>query len=198
MDRYIGRIGSTFRAAGTATDAPGAPSLRAAGLTDSGVAKMTARLTLETWFELSLVLLEDEPQFEHRAREDEYIAFADASAGQQATALLRALLNQDGPPLIIDQPEDNIDNQVILDIVEQIWKAKTKRQILFTSHNANLMVDSDAELVICCDYRIAGEQSSGMVKHEGAIDVESIRETIAAVMGGGREAFKLRRDKYGF
>lgn len=177
---------------------PATPDLRAAGLTDGDIAKMAARLTPETWLELSLVLLEDEPQFEYRAREDEYIAFADASAGQQATALLRALLNQEGPPLIIDQPEDDLDNQVILDIVEQIWKAKTKRQILFTSHNANLVVNGDAELVICCDYRVAGEQSSGMVKHEGAIDVEQVRETIAAVMEGGKEAFKLRRDKYGF
>ena len=177
---------------------PTTPILRAAGLTDSDITKIGIRLTPETWLELSLVLLEDEPQFEYRARENEYIAFADASAGQQATALLRALLNQEGPPLIIDQPEDDLDNQVILDIVEQIWKAKTKRQIIFTSHNANLVVNGDAELVICCDYRVAGEQSSGMVKHEGAIDVEQVRETIAAVMEGGKEAFKLRRDKYGF
>ena len=177
---------------------PTAPLLREAGLSSSDISKIGGRLNPETWLELSLVLLEDEPKFEYRAREGDYIAFADASAGQQATALLRALLNQDGPPLIIDQPEDDLDNQVILDIVQQIWKAKTKRQVLFTSHNANLVVNGDAELVICCDYRVAGEQSSGMVRYEGAIDVEAVRETIAAVMEGGKEAFKLRRDKYGF
>ena len=51
---------------------------------------------------------------------------------------------------------------------------------------------------MCCDYRVAGEQSSGQVKDEGAIDVESIRKEITDVMEGGPEAFDLRRRKYGF
>ena len=71
------------------------------------------------------------------------------------------LLNQDGPPLVIDQPEDDLDNYVIKDIVEQVWLAKTKRQLIFSSHNANLVVNGDAELVVCCDYRKAGDQSGG-------------------------------------
>ena len=66
----------------------------------------------------------DEPKFEYRLGEVDYIAFADASAGQQATALLRVLLNQSGPPLVIDQPEEDLDNPVILDIVHQLWAAK--------------------------------------------------------------------------
>jgi len=177
---------------------PTTPFLTRVGFTENDLAKVAAKITPDAWLELSLIVLEDQPIFEYRARESDYIPFADASAGQQATALLWALLNQDGPPLIIDQPEDDLDNQVILKIVEQIWKAKTKRQILFSSHNANLVVNGDAELVIGCDYRVAGEQSSGNVKHEGAIDVKEIREVIATVMEGGREAFKLRRDKYGF
>lgn len=51
---------------------------------------------------------------------------------------------------------------------------------------------------MCCDYRVAGEQSSGHVQDEGAIDIESIRKEITDVMEGGPEAFELRRKKYGF
>jgi type III restriction enzyme len=142
--------------------------------------------------------LEDQPVFEYRSREDEYIQFNDASAGQQATALLWALLNQEGPPLIIDQPEDDLDNRVMLEVAEQIGNAKKRRQLIFSSHNANLVVNGNAELVICCDYRVAGEQSSGLVKYEGSIDVNEIREEIANVMEGGKEAFTLRKEKYGY
>lgn len=108
------------------------------------------------------------------------------------------LLNQDGPPLIIDQPEDDLDNHVIKDIVEQLWVAKSKRQLVFSSHNANLVVNGDAELVIACDYRAAGDQSGGTIKIQGAIDIDEVRTEIATVMEGGREAFTLRKEKYGF
>jgi type III restriction enzyme len=108
------------------------------------------------------------------------------------------LLKQEGPPLIIDQPEEDLDNQVILDIVDDIWAAKNRRQVLISSHNANLVVNGDADLVIVCDYRRAGDQSGGRIKTAGAIDVEQIRNEITTVMEGGRDAFKLRKDKYGF
>ncbi len=138
--------------------------------------------------------------FEYQAREAEYIPFADASAGQQATALLAALLNQDGPPLIIDQPEDDLDNQVMLRVVEQIVRAKGHRQLIFASHNANLVVNGDAELVVCCGNRVTGEQSSGQIVCQGAIGrVDEVRaEIMLSVMEGGRDAFKLRLAKYGF
>jgi chromosome segregation protein len=155
-------------------------------------------LNSDNWLELCLIPLGDKPVFEYRRREAEYIPFVEASAGQQATALLSVLLNQDGPPLVIDQPEDDLNTQVILDIVEQIWKAKRRRQLIFASHNANAVVHGDADLVISCDYRVAGEQSGGVIKCEGAIDVESIRNEIATVLEGGREAFRLRKEKYGF
>jgi len=173
-------------------------SLSGAGFTGADLDRVSQRLAPESWLELCLTRIDDEPVFEYRTREDEYIAFADASAGQQATSLLTALLNQGGIPLIIDQPEDDLDNKVILDIVKQIWKAKQARQLIFSSHNANLVVNGDAELVACCDYRVAGEQSAGHIKHQGAIDVEDIRNEITNVMEGGQEAFRLRKQKYGF
>ncbi len=177
---------------------PACPLLRKASFTVSDLEKIARKFSVEDWLELSLSELEDIPVFEYRQREGDYIEFADASAGQQATALLRVLLNQEGPPLIIDQPEEDLDNPVILEIVKDIWRAKTKRQILFSSHNANIVVNGDADLVICCDYRTAGDQSGGLIKSKGAIDMDEIRNEITRVMEGGKEAFRLRKEKYGF
>ena len=174
------------------------PLLRGTGMSEKELSKLATKLTADIWLDLCVVPIDDQPQFEYRLRESDYIAFADASAGQQATALLWALLNQNGPPLLIDQPEDDLDNQVVLRVVEQIWRAKERRQLIFTSHNANVVVNGDADLVVCCDYRVEGEQAGGRIKYQGAIDVPEVRDEIATVMEGGRAAFRLRKDKYGF
>jgi chromosome segregation protein len=162
------------------------------------VEKMAALLTPEGVLELKLLPMDDHPAFEYQTKDGEYITFEDASAGQQATALVRVLLNQSGPPLIIDQPEEDLDSQVILEIVDQIWQAKRRRQLIFTSHNANLVVNGDAEQVVCCDYRAAGDQSGAQIKATGAIDIPGVREEITNVMEGGEKAFRLRKEKYGF
>jgi len=162
------------------------------------VEKMAALLSAEAVLDLKLLPMDDHPTFEYQTKDGEYIAFDDASAGQQATALVRVLLNQAGPPLIIDQPEEDLDSQVILEIVDQIWKAKRRRQLVFTSHNANLVVNGDAELVVCCDYRAAGDQSGARIKVSGAIDIPKVRKEITNIMEGGEKAFRLRKEKYGF
>ena len=177
---------------------PETPALNSAGLSKGDKQKVASGLSPEDWLGVSLVPIESVPVFEYKAREGEYIAFGDASAGQQATALLNTLLNQAGPPLIIDQPEEDLDNPVMLEIVEQVWKAKQKRQLIFASHNANLVVNGDAELVAWCDYRTSGDQSGGKIFGEGAIDVPNVRNAIKNIMEGGEEAFNLRREKYGF
>lgn len=177
---------------------PACPTLRKAGFATADIDRLAHVLTTESWLELSLVELEDLPVFEYRQGETDYIPFAEASAGQQATALLRVLLHQDGPPLVIDQPEEDLDNPVILEIVEEIWNAKSRRQLIFSSHNANIVVNGDADLVVCCDYRTAGDQSGGKIKAKGAIDIPAIRGEITTVMEGGKEAFRLRKEKYGF
>lgn len=177
---------------------PQAPALSAAGLTAADLNRVGGRLSTGDWLSLSLTEVESAPVFEYKSREGDYIDFQNASAGQQATALLKSLLNQPGPPLIIDQPEEDLDNPVMPEIVENLWNAKTRRQIIFASHNANLVVNGDAELVVWCDYRKAGDQSLGKIAGEGAIDVPDIREAIKRVMEGGEAAFKLRKEKYGF
>lgn len=175
-----------------------APTLSAAGLTPGDLDRVARKLTTDSWLALSLIDIKSEPVFEYRARESDYIPFNNASSGQQATALLKTLLNQPGSPLLIDQPEEDLDNPVIQEIVQQLWIAKQKRQIIFVSHNANLVVNGDAELVAWCEYRKAGDQSGGKIGGEGAIDVPVVCEAIKGIMEGGEAAFNLRREKYGF
>ena len=183
---------------GSAEQRPDTPTVSAAGLSPGDLDRVARSLKPESWLNLSLTPIKSVPVFEYRARENDYIPFRNASAGQQATALLKTLLNEAGPPLIIDQPEEDLDNPVMLEIVEQVWEAKKKRQLLFASHNANLVVNGDAELVAWCDYRAAGDQSRGTIAGEGAIDVPKVRDAIKAIMEGGEAAFNLRREKYGF
>jgi len=190
---------AAFDAAREGTDVPPATSgLSSAGLTSTELARIANGLKTEQWLDISLTPIKSVPVFEYRAREGEYIPFRNASAGQQATALLKTLLNEDGPPLIIDQPEEDLDNPVMLEIVEQLWRAKQKRQLVFASHNANLVVNGDAELVAWCEYRSAGDQSRGTIAGEGAIDITPVREAIKRIMEGGEAAFNLRKEKYGF
>lgn len=177
---------------------PSTPKLTAIGFTPNDLKKLAEKMTPDNFIDLYLVQLEDIPIFDYRTRENEYIEFTDASAGQQATALIHVLLNQEGPTLIIDQPEDDLDNQMVSEIAELICKSKKNRQLLFTSHNANIVVNGDAELVACCDYRVSGDQSNGEIRQVGAIDIPAIKDEITKIMEGGEKAFKLRKDKYGF
>lgn len=179
---------------------PETPALAGCGLIQSEKNRLATGLGSERWLELSVTELEFNPVFQYCTNKDtsEYIQFADASAGQQATALLTVLLNQPGAPLIIDQPEDDVDSKMSQSIVEQIWEAKKDRQLIFASHNANFVVNGDAELVACCDYVRAGDQTGGQIKSIGAIDNMRIKDEITTVTEGGRQAFKLRMEKYGF
>lgn len=175
-----------------------APNLSRLGFPAGDQERIRSRVTADAWLELALTPVLDQPIFKYRVKEADYIDFDVASAGQQATALLIVLLAQPGMPLLIDQPEDDLDSQIILDIVTRLWAAKSRRQIVFTSHNANLVVNGDAELVVVCENRNSGDQSGGMVSHLGAIDVDEVRDAITQIMEGGESAFKLRKAKYGF
>lgn len=181
-------------------DLPATPILDSAGFSEDHKLKIQSKISTDDWLQLTATELEFNPEFFYTTNNElgDEIPFRDASAGQQATALLTVLLNQPGIPLLIDQPEDDIDNRAIHAIIKNIWNAKKKRQLIFTSHNANLVVNGDAELVICCDYKDASSQTRGVIKAEGAIDRKEIKNEITSVMEGGEKAFRLRKDKYGF
>jgi hypothetical protein len=177
---------------------PETATLASIGLASGDLDRIARTLKPEQWLSLSLTPIESVPVFEYQSREAEYIPFGNASAGQQATALLETLLTQGTIPLIIDQPEEDLDNPVMLEIVAKIWQAKQRRQIIFASHNANLVVNGDAELIACCNYRAMGDQSRGVIDITGAIDMPDVREAIKKILEGGEAAFRLRREKYGF
>ena len=129
----------------------------------------------------------------------EFLPIQQGSPGQKTAAILAFLLAYGDEPIILDQPEDDLDNTLIYDlIVRQLRENKKRRQIVVVTHNANIVVNGDADLVICCGYRTAGDQSGGKIKCQGAIDVAEIRKEITVVMEGGRDAFRLRKEKYGF
>lgn len=122
------------------------------------------------------------------------------SGGQRATALLLLLFVQSDRALILDQPEDDLDNRFIFDDVVELLRAekgtvdvKQRRQIIVATHNANIPVNGDAELVLS----LADEAGHCVVTRRGSIDDAPIREEIRAVLEGGEEAFRRRAEKYG-
>jgi chromosome segregation protein len=123
------------------------------------------------------------------------ISFEKASEGQRAAALVFMLLEQPGGPLIIDQPEGDLDNKIIADLTDKLHSAKQNRQLIFTSHNANIVVNGSAELVGHLDVKDSGERQ---FECAGAIDQAPICKVITSTMEGGEKAFKDRQDKYGY
>ncbi len=111
------------------------------------------------------------------------------SPGQKTAAILAFLLAYGQEPIVLDQPEDDLDNHLIYDlIVRQVRETKRRRQIIVVTHNANIVVNGDAELVIALGVR-AG-QTRAIV--QGGLQEQSVRDEICSVMEGGREAFELR------
>jgi len=125
---------------------------------------------------------------------EEYKPFEKLSDGQKATALLILLFSQEKRILIIDQPEEDLDNRFIYDdIVVMLREMKNKRQLIFATHNANIPVLGDAEQIFVLDV----ETDQCKIRNFGSIDKISITEDIKKIMEGGEEAFKKRIQKYG-
>jgi hypothetical protein len=125
----------------------------------------------------------------------------DLSTGQKATAVLLLLLLESDAPLIVDQPEDDLDNRFITEgVVPRMREEKQRRQFIFSTHNANIPVLGDAELIL--GLSASGEANGGRARiapeHMGSIDSRSVRELVEEILEGGREAFEMRRRKYGF
>ncbi len=119
------------------------------------------------------------------------------STGQQCTAILHLLLLQNKDPLIMDQPEDNLDNAFIADrIVAELRTAKINRQFIFATHNANIPVFGDAEWIGI--FKSSEGQAYMPKECQGAIDVAAVREMAANILEGGRTAFNQRKQKYGY
>ena len=129
-------------------------------------------------------------------------ALDDLSTGQKATAVLLLLLLESDAPLIVDQPEDDLDNRFITQgIVPRMREEKRRRQFIFSTHNANIPVLGDAELILgLTPVGEAGGEGRAEIgrEHMGSIDDEPVRELIEDLLEGGKDAFEKRRHKYGF
>ena len=128
-------------------------------------------------------------------------ALEELSTGQKATAVLLLILLESDAPLVVDQPEDDLDNRFITEgIVPRMREEKQRRQFIFSTHNANIPVLGDAELIV--GLSAFGEAAYGRARiapeHMGSLDSQPVRELVEEILEGGKEAFEMRRRKYGF
>lgn len=116
------------------------------------------------------------------------------SPGQRCSALVPIILLQGDCPLIIDQPEDNLDNKLVFDLVVDILRSlKEFRQIIIATHNPNIPVSGDAEQIILFE---SIDKYTGKAEHQGSIDNEIMINQVKEVMEGGELAFHTRAQKY--
>jgi len=115
------------------------------------------------------------------------------SMGQKGTVLLKLFLAEGDYPLIVDQPEESLDNKFIyVELVGAFREAKKKRQIIIATNNANLVVNTDAEQIIVAEF-----ENNKISYKLGALEDLKMREDIMPILEGGKEAFKKREEKYG-
>lgn len=114
------------------------------------------------------------------------------SLGQKATVLIKIYLAHGDKPIIIDSHDDHLDNEFIMaELVNAIKQAKGFRQVILVSNNGNVVINSDAEQIILAS------REDGKIRYvAGSIENPEIRDLALNVLEGGREAFKLRQQKY--
>jgi len=122
-------------------------------------------------------------------------SLANLSLGQQQSILLAILLQSKSTnPLLIDQPEDNLDSEFIYKtIVDNLRKIKEKRQIIIVTHNPNIAVLGDAELII----PLRSTSIKTHITDRGSIDHQKIRDLCCSILEGGEQAFTSRQKLYG-
>lgn len=122
-------------------------------------------------------------------------AVENLSPGQRSSAMLPLIALVENAPLVIDQPEDNLDNRLVgRMLVDILADLKEKRQIIVATHNPNIVVSGDAEQVIVLD---ALSDSQGVCSCCGSIDKLEIVDSVLEIMEGGKEAFLNRHRRYG-
>lgn len=142
-------------------------------------------------FAIETVELHDRPILELRDGED-YKDSSTLSTGQKCTTILPILLVESERPLLIDQPEDNLDNAFVFEtVVQSISGIRDRRQLIFVTHNPNIPVLGDARRVFVL--RSSGRAAS--LARAGSVD--DVAPDIITILEGGRAAFEARRKRYG-
>jgi energy-coupling factor transporter ATP-binding protein EcfA2 len=145
---------------------------------------------IQTWFP------EDDLRIEYSQKGDsrDFKSITQGSAGQRAAAILAFLLAFGEEPIVLDQPEDDLDNHLIYDlVVQQIRANKLRRQLIIVTHNPNIVVNGDAEMIHALDF--GGSQC--FVRVSGALQEESVRDEVCRIMEGGQDAFARRWHRLG-
>ena len=162
-----------------------------AALGDQRFATHVRRLQPETLDRLDLWFPKDSLDVQYSTTGDgqNLRSIQEGSPGQKTAALLAFLLSYGEEPLVLDQPEDDLDNHLIYElIVTQLREVKRRRQIIVVTHNPNIVVNGDAELVVA----LAARGGETQKECEGSLQQKQVRATICEIMEGGREAFEQR------
>lgn len=166
------------------------------GLTE-GKAEIIAKISRKEIYEIQCIELKDIIDIQlYIEGKSEFKSLSKLSKGQQCTAILYILLLENVDPLIIDQPEDNLDNSFISsDLIDVLRENKMKRQFIFATHNANIPVFGDSECIIVMEE----EKGHGINKDEniGSIDDKNVCDCVINILEGGKNAFEMRKEKYG-
>lgn len=142
-------------------------------------------------FAIETVELRDRPVLELKDGED-YKDSASLSTGQKCTTILPILLVESERPLLIDQPEDNLDNAFVFEtVVQSIIGASQNRQLIFVTHNPNIPVLGDAARV----FALRSTGRAATVANAGTVD--DVAQEIVTILEGGYAAFEARRERYG-
>ncbi len=178
----------------------GIDRLRVEDITPS-MADALVKLPLEIVLKMEELLLPYtiliELNIAHNDQTENYRELRHLSNGQQCTAILHLLLLDNYDPLILDQPEDNLDNAFIAErIVSEIRESKLARQFIFATHNANIPVFGDAEWIGVFD--VFDGVARMPIEQQGGIDIPKVQTLAANILEGGKSAFNQRREKYGF
>ena len=168
------------------------------GISSEAMRRNISKLDEERLFELEVFNVPDMPLIELRVGSGllGYRPLSALSVGQKCTALLGIVLLESPATLLVDQPEDDLDNQFIFDqIVDTLRHEKERRQFIVATHNANIPVSGDAELIVV----VEADEYHGWVPENGAgsIDAKPIKQAVEQILEGGERAFQIRREKYG-
>ncbi len=152
----------------------------------------------EKWFELMITRIPDAADL-MLLRSDGSKAgsfqHGDLSTGQKNTAILSLLLARGTGPVLIDQPEDELDSEFLYkELVPMLRAAKRQRQLIIVTHNANIPVNADAELV----YALQAKGGRGTCLSQGGLDRPDVARAVLNIMEGSEEAFRRRQEKYHF
>ena len=131
--------------------------------------------------------------YSRKGNGQDFQSIGQASAGQRAAAMLAFLLAHGTEPLVLDQPEDDLDNHLIYDlVVQQIRANKQRRQLIIVTHNPNIVVNGDAEMIYALDFN-----SQCYISKSGSLQDADMRNEVCKVMEGGKVAFERRYQRLG-